>query len=466
MKLVALKQIGVAVALATSTTMVLPGSVSAQETEATAALMRQGERLQRDLVQVSGNVFTAVGYSPANISMIVGDTGVVIVDTGMAPQHAAAALAEFRKITDLPVAAIIYTHGHGDHTGGGRVFAEGGTPQVWARDNFGSEGSDFTSAGLTVQNLRGARQGGFRLPPGQRVNNGIALVFYPPAQTDGEVFAGNQALAPDHTFTEARKSLTIAGIELELVAAPGETDDALYVWLPSEKVLFSGDNFYASWPNAYAIRGTPYRDVRAWADADDMMLREGAVALVPGHTRPILGENEVAQALTDYHDAIRFVFDKTVEGMNNGLTPDELVDYVELPAELAGKEYLGEFYGNIDWAVRAIFDGYLGWFDGNATNLMPLSPAEEAARMADLAGGTESLISTAQQALAQGDAQWAAQLSDQLIVLNPTNTQAMLLKADALTQLADNLLTATGRNYYLTSALELRQRAADLQDGQ
>ena len=145
----------------------------------------------------------------------------------------------------------------------------------------------------------------------------------------------------------------------------GETADALYVWLPEKKVLFSGDNFYKSWPNAYAIRGTPYRDIRSWANADDMMLKEGAEFLVPGHTRPIIGKAAVAEALTDYRDAIRFVFDKTIEGMNQGLTPDELVAYVKLPARLAEKDYLREYYGNVEWAVRAIFEGYLGWFDGN-----------------------------------------------------------------------------------------------------
>ena len=102
------------------------------------------------------------------------------------------------------------------------------------------------------------------------------------------------------------------------------------------------DNFYASFPNLYAIRGTPYRDVRSWADANDMMLKDPN--LVPGHTRPILGKEAVAQALADYRDAIRFVFNKTIEGMNKGMSPDELVDYVKLPTNLAKKDYLGRYY--------------------------------------------------------------------------------------------------------------------------
>ncbi|CAN0595475.1 unnamed protein product, partial [Laminaria digitata] len=181
------------------------------------------------------------------------------------------------------------------------------------------------------------------------------------------------------------KVLQIAGVNVELVAAPGETDDELYVWLPESKVVFAGDNFYQSWPNLYAIRGTPYRDIRAWAGSTGQMLNEGPEHVVPGHTRPILGNIAATQALTDYRDAINFVFNKTVEGINRGLTPDELVQYVQLSDELASRPYLQEYYGNVEWAVRANFTGYLGWFDGNPTNLFPLPLDEEAERMAKLA---------------------------------------------------------------------------------
>jgi hypothetical protein len=110
-------------------------------------------------------------------------------------------------------------------------------------------------------------------------------------------------------------------VSLELVAAPGATADQLYVWLPDKRVVFSGDNFYRSWPNLYAIRGTPYRDIRAWAEADDMMLAEDAEFLVPGHTRPVIGRAAVAQALTDYRDAIGFIFEKTIRGVFQRRTP-------------------------------------------------------------------------------------------------------------------------------------------------
>ena len=144
--------------------------------------------------------------------------------------------------------------------------------------------------------------------------------------------------------------------------------------------------------------------------------------------------------------------------MNRGMTPDELVETVALPPELAELDYLREYYGNVEWGVRAIFQGYLGWFDGNPSNLFPLSPAEEAGRVAELAGGAEALRAAARAALAK-DPQWTAQLCDHLLALNPADPDAMLLKADALDALARDLLTATGRNYYMTVARQLRQRA-------
>ena len=121
---------------------------------------------------------------------------------------------------------------------------------------------------------------------------------------------------------------------MELVSSPGETNDQLFVWYPAGKVLFAGDNFYRSFPNLYAIRGTPNRSVRLWAESLEKLAKYDASVLVGGHTNPIMGVKKVNQVLSDYRDAVEFIHDKTVEGMNKGMTPDELVDYVQLPKEL------------------------------------------------------------------------------------------------------------------------------------
>ncbi|MHC4638124.1 MAG: alkyl sulfatase dimerization domain-containing protein [Planctomycetota bacterium] len=429
--------------------------VFGQETDATKLLKARNMEFQQEIIRITDGVYTAVGYSVSPVSMIIGEEGLTIVDTGMDTVSAEKVLADFRKITGKPIKAIIFTHGHGDHTGGASVFVGNDDPQIWARSNFGSEGRAMKQAGLTIQNVRGARQGGFKLPHEKRINNGIAKAYWP--KRGGSVFHASEKVRPTHKFTEPRKKLTIAGVDLELVAANGETSDALYVWLQEKRVLFAGDNFYKSWPNLYAIRGTPYRDVCEWANSVDEMLKEEPNYLVPGHTRPILGSEKVKEVLSNYRDAIRFVFDKTIEGMNKGLTPDELVKYVKLPQHLAQKDYLREYYGNVEWSVRSIFNGYLGWFDGNPTNLFPLSPKEEAKRVTELAGGQDVLLKKAQQALANKDYQWAAQLSGHLIYLNPEAKEPKRIKAEALEALAEHLITATGRNYYLTVAQELQE---------
>ncbi len=421
-------------------------------------LEARSEQLRPQVVRVGESVYCATGYSPANISMIVGQTGIVIVDTGMQPEHAQTVLDEFRKITDLPITAILLTHGHGDHTGGTSVFLQrgqnGSLPPVYARHPFNTEGAVFESSGITINRLRGARQAGFMLPPERRINNGIARAFPMPKRKDA--FSGGP-VAPTETFADARKVIDVAGLRLELVAAPGETSDALYVWFPAERVVFTGDNFYRSWPNLYAIRGTAYRDVQEWIHSLDMMLAEKPEHAVPGHTLPLIGENETITVLTDYRDAVRYVFDATIAGINEGLTPNELVQKVVLPPDLACKNYLREFYGNVEWGVRAIFSGILGWFDGNPTHLFSLPLAEEAERIASLAGGKERLSSRAHDALQQGDAQWCAQLCDHLIALDPQAKEYRVLKAEALEALASRLLTATGRNYCLSVAQELRR---------
>ena len=442
------------------TALVMVGSACAADSEATRLLTSRNEEFTKEIIKVSDNVYTAVGYAVSPVSMIIGPEGIVIVDTGLDIASGKEIRADFRRIVDKPVKAIVFTHGHPDHTHGAFAFMDTPDVQVWARQGFGHEQHTLEQAGILIQKRRGASQAGFTLSPEQRINNGVAKAFWP--NRKGGVFAAGHNIAPTHLFDTERKKLTLAGIDLELVAATGETHDALYVWFPAERIVFAGDNFYKSWPNLYAIRGTPYRDIRAWANVIDRILQEHAVAVVGGHTRPIIGESEVNETLGNFRDAIRFLFDKTVEGINKGMTPNQLVDYVVLPDKYKNLDYLRPYYGNPEWAIRAIFGGYLGWFDGNATNLFPLSDGEEAKRVTKIAGGQDALGNLVVSAMNIQDYQWAAQLCDYILTLDPKNKAAMLNKADALTALADDILTATARNYYLSSAIQLRKQAIGL----
>jgi len=426
--------------------------------DAEKLLQARSAEFQQEVIEIAAGVYTAVGFGVSPTSMIVGETGVVIIDTQIDSGTAEAVLSEFRKITNKPVSGIILTHGHGDHTGGVGVFSAAGEDvQIWTREGFNQESRFLADAGLTIQRARGARQGGFLLEPEQRINNGVAKAFYP--QRGGAVFAAEDT-EPTHLVRKARERVSIAGVELDLVAATGEAYDEIYIWYAQERVVFAGDNFYKSWPNLYAIRGTPYRDVLAWIDSLSSMINEKPNHLVGGHTRPINGREQSVETLTNYRDAIKSIFDQTIDGMNRGLTPDELVETVTLPEKFANFDYLREYYGNIEWGVRAIFSGYLGWFDGNPSELFPLSDREEAARVADLAGGAEALFAHAKNSLSESP-QWTAQLCDHLLALNHKVGEVKLLKADALEQLGSELLTATGRNYYFTVAKQLRESVAN-----
>ena len=443
--------------------LILVPVLSAEDTPATARLKaRTEEQFRKDIVKVTDGVYTAVGYDVSTVSMIVGDDGVIIVDSGQAVPRSQQTLAEFRKITDKPIRAIILTHGHGDHTGGLPAFLENGNPDVWARANFGAE----RNSGI-VRGSRAVGAAGMELPPELRINNGVAPAMYRPGTRPtggGRQRAGGDPpglflsrVQPNKRFDDERKSIEIAGVKLELVAAPGETADQLYVWVPQRKVLFAGDNFYRAFPNIYPLRGVR-RSAADWNDSLKKMIGERPDFLVGGHTRPVLGRANVEQTLGNYQEAVQFVYDKTLEGMSQGMTPDELVEYVQLPEHLADQDYLADYYGSVAFSVRAIYSQSVGWFDGNPTSINPLPLREEAERMATLAGGQDKLLKSAREALADGDAQWAAQLADHLLVLDPSQ-EMRNLKADALTLLADNTINAPSRNYYHAYAQYLRNQA-------
>lgn len=410
-------------------------------------LAEQSEQFSRQIVEVTDGVHVAIGYGLANSILIQGDGGVVIVDATESDSVAREIKAVFDAISMDPVRAIVYTHSHRDHTLGADVFAGDDDPAIYAHVSFNENELAANPSRLAIR-LRSRRQFGLGLSPGDRPNAGIG----PALRVD--LSGQDRLLPPTHTI-ENELAVSIAGIRMKLVHAPGETADQIYVYLPDHEVLLPGDNFYHSFPNLYAIRGTRYRDVRDWASSLDRMLAENAEYLIPSHTLPVVGREEIRKRLADYRDAIISVHDQTVAGINQGLTPDQIVERVKLPDRLAGA-YLDEVYGTVEWSVRAIFDGYLGWFSGNPTDLFPLSPLSRAERMAELSGGRRALFERAQTSCASDDLQWCLELLDHVIVLGYEAVSARRLKATALERLAEMQTSANARNYYLTAAAELR----------
>ena len=411
------------------------------------------EYFRKAIVPLADNVYQAFGYAASNVYMIVGEGGVIIIDTTETTAAAANILAEFRKITDLPVETIIYTHSHRDHVSGASVFAEGGSPEILASEKF-SDNSLFVASAhpqpVKAMQARTKRQFGIGLSyPDEIVGIGVGPGDRPLKGM------GAGALSPTRRIDDEGEAITRCGVDLQLVMAPGETPDHMVVWYADKKALISGDNFYRSFPNLYAIRGTAYRDFDAWADSMDQLMAFEPEALGPGHTKALLGADVIREHLTDYRDAIRHVIDATRDGMDAGLTIDQLAHSVKLPKELAGKPHLREYYGRVDHAVRAYFVGTLGWFDGNPTSLGTLSPEDEAMRFIRMAGGPDAVRNEIATARASGDLQWALELLDRLIYADEDAGQARRAKAEVLRELAEDQINCPTRHYYLQSAKEL-----------
>ncbi|HYD46773.1 MAG TPA: alkyl sulfatase dimerization domain-containing protein, partial [Terriglobales bacterium] len=406
--------------------------------------------------RVAGSVYCAVGYGLANMTMIEGGDGVIIIDPLESTANAALVMAEFRRITDKPVRALIYTHNHYDHVMGAEAVV---SPAQVAAGEVAVIAHAGLMQGLLHQlsvvgeavGIRSLYTFGAFLDKGPlgSVNEGIG-----PTLVQGPT----GFIAPTRTF-EDRLAETIAGVRLELIHMPSETDDEIVVWLPELRVLQSAEVIQGeTYPNLYTLRGTTYRDPVQWYKSIDRLRQLEAQYLVPSHGRPLSGEEPVAALLTAYRDAIQFTHDQTVRLINRGYTPDEIAAALPaLPKHLAAHPWLKEIYGTVRHSARNIYHGYLGWFQGDPTALAPLPPRERAERHVAQMGGRDAVVAAAQRAFDEGDAQWCAELLTYVIRVNPEDQPGRDLKAAALRQLGLRQSNINWRNFYLTAALELER---------
>lgn len=406
------------------------------------------------IYQIGENVYSAVGWSLANTIMIEGDDGIVIFDASTAVEPAEKIMAEFRKITDKPVVAVVYSHFHPDHWGGVKAFVSeedvvSGKVQIIAHETLVS---NVVRQGGTVGTIQAMRSGytfGVFLRPEDTkyMNGGIG-----PQEGGGNA----TFIQPNVTFDKTLET-EIAGIKMQFVHVPSEAPDEIALYLPETNILLSAETIQGpTLPNIHTLRGTRFRDPVQWYQSIDVLRAFKAEHMVPSHGQPVYGADRVEEVLTMTRDGMQYVHDQTIRQMNKGLTPDELAETVSFPEHLANyAPYLREYYGTVKHGVRQIYTGYLGWFGGDPVDLNPVPPVDQAARHIALMGGRDAVLKAAEDAYASEEYQWAAELATYLIRVDHDDTEARKVKAASFRHLGYAQININWRNWYLTSAMEL-----------
>lgn len=355
--------------------------------------------------RVHESIHQATGFG--NTFLVSTPDGAVVIDTSMAffaPRH-----HKLLKAADSrPVRYIVLTHGHEDHTGGVELWREEGT-KVVAQRNF-----------VEVLGYQDMLAGFF----GWRNAAQFAL---PLASVRGYARRQGERNPPDILYDE-RHQFTVGGVTFEVHATPGETSDHSSVWVPEYKAAFVGDNFYPSFPNIYTLRGCRPRWPRDYITSLDKVRSWGPEILLPSHGDAIVGAEEVERSLKRYRDAIAYVHDETVRGMNEGKDVFTLMKEIRLPSELD----VGEEYGTVAWSVRGIYEGYVGWFDGNPANMYAVAPREVNAELVELAGGPEKVVARAREVFAAGKVHEAIHLADVARAGAPDHPGAWKVRLEAL----------------------------------
>jgi alkyl sulfatase BDS1-like metallo-beta-lactamase superfamily hydrolase len=395
--------------------------------------------------KVTDGVYVAVGYDLANSIMIEGDDGIIIVDTLSTYEDAKEVIAEFRKITDKPVKAIIYSHGHLDHVHGTGAFLEEGEDiEIYAHDSHVDFYINENSILGPIASMRSGYAAGAFLPDeGPDAKN---LGIFPPMAPGTIAY-----VAPTQTFSDELE-VEIAGVKLKMVFVAGESSDQIYIWLPEKEVLLIGDNIYAVIPNIYTLRGAVYRDPMNYVNALDKMIPLDAEYLVASHVKPVTGKENIRDILLSTRDAAQYIYDQTIRGMNQGYTADELSRMIQLPEQLDNHPWLTKTRNDVSAHVKQIYYGNLGWFEGNPVFLNPISSDDRAHKIVEGFGGVEKTMSMIRNVIDDGEYQWAAELGSFVLVVEPDNEQAKLTQAFVLRVLSQRTEGQDERHWLLTDA--------------
>ncbi|MEM6438947.1 MAG: alkyl sulfatase dimerization domain-containing protein [Pseudomonadota bacterium] len=417
------------------------------------------------LFQVTDRVYQVRGMDLANMTIVEGETGILLIDCLMTAETAAAALALYRdRRGERPVKALIYTHSHVDHYGGARGALDpsdvaAGRADVFAPDGFlEALGGENILAG-TAMSRRAQFQFGPLLRPGPRGQVDAGL---------GKVTARGRItlIAPNRIITEPVETHVIDGVEVRFHLAPGtEAPAEMHMYLPQMRVLNMAENATPMLHNFVPLRGSEVRDPRIWSHyLSDAAERFGGEAeiLVSQHHWPIWGREAIVEHLARQRDLYKHIHDQTVRLMNKGWRPAEIAEAVDLPVSLGRDWKMRGYYGSVAHNAKAVFQRYLSWYDGAPANLSPLPPRAAARKYLDYMGGAEAVMSRARADFEAGEFRWVAQVLYHVLFADPGNAAAKALAADAFEQLGYQAENATWRNAYLYAAQELREGVVKL----
>ncbi len=411
------------------------------------------------LFKVTERVYQVRGYDMSNITIMEGETGLVITDTLTSVETARAALELYYKHRPkVPIKAIIYTHSHADHYGGvsGLVSKEdvdSGKVILIGPEGFMEHAvSENVFAGNAMAR-RAEYMYGSRLPRSEvgQVDAGLGKTLS----------TGHMSLiAPNDTITFDHEKRIVDGIEIEFIMAPNTEAPAEHLmYFPQFKLINIAEDAVHNLHNILTLRGAQIRDAYAWwKDIDKAIRAFGSdyEICIGQHHWPTWGNQEINDMLIHQRDAYKYMHDQTLHYINKGLTASEVAEIVKFPPSLEDKWYLRGYYGTLNHDIKAIYQFYLGWYDGNPANLHPLIPEQSAKKYVEFMGGIEEVLKKARVSYEDGEYRWVAEVVKHAVFADDKNEEAKCLLADALEQLGYQAESASWRNVYLTSAEELR----------
>lgn len=424
------------------------------------SLWREVGLLRRHgLFEVAEGVWQVRGFDVANMTVIRGATGWILVDPLTSSETAAAALALVNaKLGTRPVSAVIYSHSHADHFGGVRgVVAEAdvsaGKVAILAPANFIDEAASENIMAGAAMSRRANYQFGSGLVPGAQgqMGSGIGL-----GVSSGTI----TLIAPTDTITRTGETRTVDGVNMEFQIVSGsEAPSELNVYLPVPKVFLSSEMSTCSLHNILTPRGAKVRDTRAWAGfLDEALQLYGARsdAVISSHCWPRFGQAEVSRMLASQRDNYRALHDQTLRLMNRGETPAEIAEALLQPPALAADWFNHGYYGTYNHNAKAVYQFYLGWYDAVPANLNPWPAAERAKRLVAAIGGAAKVLAQAKTAMKAGDYRWSSELLNAAVFADPANKAARAALADSYEQQGYQAESAIWRNQFLAAANELR----------